>query len=399
MKRQKTARDRPNMSQPTRAMTPYDASRALAPEPAVFVTETSSDAGVDGDSLAFERLRALNAARESCALTVTASPRDGVRAYERYVGVITDAFAALETRGGSPGAEEGDEDHGLRWRSSLEDGASVKSYSAPGLAGERAMALFGYGGCLRRIAIEAIIDGTEAEGGALGETRANEANLALRSAAGVYEYLAKYALPRLRESLSAGRANELTTSMSEMMRLVSLGDAQGLVCARASERWDGKNPTAHFRLLARLHAGASELYGQADAVIQGNRRDWNGIDIRLLACVLFGRASHECEAHLAHAESLRGETTAGQAVAACVQAGEALKSCEQAATEYAHWAARHAKLRERWVSLSEIISKENEVVYFEKVPQTAPSLPASTVVVKPAPYEPRAAGKHSFFLS
>ena len=384
------------MPKPTRVMTPYDASRALAPEPAVFVTEMAADGGVDGDSLAFERLRALNAARESCALTVGSTARDGVRAYERYVGVITDAFAALETRGGN---DEGDQAHGLRWRSSLEDGASVKSYATPGLAGERAMTLFAYGGCLRRIAIETIGDGVGAGDGALGETRANEANMALRSAAGVYEYLAKNALPRLRETLSAERANELTHSMSEVMSFVSLGDAQGVVCARASERWDGENPAAHFRLLARLHAGASELYGRADAVLQGNRRDWNGIDIRLLACVLFGRASHECEAHLAHAESLRGETTAGQAVAACVRAGEALKSCEQASTEYAHWATRHAELHERWLALSEVISKENEVVYFEKVPQTGPSLPASTIVVKPAPYEPSAAGKHSFFLS
>lgn len=388
-----TTRRRPNMAKPTRAMTPYDASRALAPEPAVFVTETSADGGVDGDSLAFERLRALNAARESCALSVASTARDGVRAYERYVGVVTDAFAALETREGD---DEGDQAHGLRWRSSLEDRASVKSYATPGLAGERAMALFGYGGCLRRVAIEAI-EGCNSGGGALGETRANEANSALRSAAGVYEYLAKNALPR--ESLSAERANELTSSMSEVMGFVSLGDAQGIVCARASERWDGENPAAHFRLLARLHAGASELYGRADAVLQGSRRDWNGIDIRLLACVLFGRASHECEAHLAHAESLRGETTAGQAVAACVRAGEALKSCDQASTEYAHWATRHAELRERWLALSEVISKENEVVYFEKVPQTGPSLPASTVVVKPVPYEPSAAGKHSFFLS
>lgn len=381
------------MPKPTRAMTPYDASRALAPEPAVFVTESSANGTADGDSLAFERLRALNAARESCALSVASTARDGVRAYERYVGVITDAFAALETRGGN---DEGDQAHGLRWRSSLEDCASVKSYATPGLAGERAMALFGYGGCLRRVAIEAI-EGCNSAGGALRETRANEANSALRKAAGVYEYLAKNTLPR--EPLSAERANELTSSMSEVMCFVSLGDAQGVVCARASERWDGENPAAHFRLLARLHAGASELYGRADAVLQGNRRDWNGIDIRLLACVLFGRASHECEAHLAHAESLRGETTAGQAVAACVRAGEALKSCEQASTEYAHWATRHAELHERWLALSEVISKENEVVYFEKVPQTGPSLPASTVVVKTVPYEPSVAGKHSFFLS
>lgn len=381
------------MPKPTRAMTPYDASRALAPEPAVFVTESSANGTADGDSLAFERLRALNAARESCALSVASTARDGVRAYERYVGVITDAFAALETRGGN---DEGDQAHGLRWRSSLEDCASVKSYATPGLAGERAMALFGYGGCLRRVAIEAI-EGCNSAGGALRETRANEANSALRKAAGVYEYLAKNTLPR--EPLSAERANELTSSMSEVMCFVSLGDAQGVVCARASERWDGEIPAAHFRLLARLHAGASELYGRADAVLQGNRRDWNGIDIRLLACVLFGRASHECEAHLAHAESLRGETTAGQAVAACVRAGEALKSCEQASTEYAHWATRHAELHERWLALSEVISKENEVVYFEKVPQTGPSLPASTVVVKTVPYEPSVAGKHSFFLS
>ena len=68
----------------------------------------------------------------------------GRRKYERYVDVITEAEGALEAldRGEGPTA---------RWASTLESGREARSYPAPGLAGERACALFGLASCHRRL--------------------------------------------------------------------------------------------------------------------------------------------------------------------------------------------------------------------------------------------------------
>ena len=80
---------------------PIDYARALTPEAIEFVADGAAD------SLAFQRLRALNAARASCAHAAAHADADvGRRKYERYVDVITEAEGALEAldRGEGPTA-------------------------------------------------------------------------------------------------------------------------------------------------------------------------------------------------------------------------------------------------------------------------------------------------------
>ena len=193
----------------------------------------------------------------------------------------------------------GDEAVALRWRSALEGaGASRETYASPGLRGERAFALFGLAGCHRRACGRAMREGGRGVGGDERENRR-----------GRVRDLANEALPPLRPMLETFRANELTVSMSEVMRSVSLGDAQGLAARRAREKNSGWN------LVARLHAAARNFYRDADAKIQSSRCDWNGVDVMLLANVLLGKSSHEAEAYLALAEAFRERDECGQAVA------------------------------------------------------------------------------------
>ena len=350
------------------AFEPYDASRALAPVPAEFVHESAVD------SLSFARTRALNAGRAACAA-------DGAdaRAYERYVALASEACDVLETKP----CGVGDEAVALRWRSALEGaGASRETYASPGLRGERAFALFGLAGCHRRACGRAMREGGDAASAATSA----------RIAAGAFAYLANEALPPLRPMLETFRANELTVSMSEVMRSVSLGDAQGLAARRAREKNSGWN------LVARLHVAARNFYRDADAKIQSSRCDWNGVDVMLLANVLLGKSSHEAEAYLALAEAFRERDECGQAVAACARARAALDECERASKEHPAWDAYHREIVARHREIATKTRKENDVVFFQKVPPTAAPLPEPAVVATAIAYEPKEPSKHSFFV-
>jgi len=356
---------------------PYDASRALAPVPVEFVHETASD------SLSFERTRALNAARAACAADFTDTDADDAkrRAYERYVALASEACAVLETKPLAAGGDDASEC--LRWRSALEGaGAARDTYASPGLRGERAFALFGLAGCHRRACARAMREGDDVASAATSA----------RIAAGVFAYLANEVLPPLRPTLETFRANELTVSMSEVMRLVSLGDAQGRAARRAREKNSGWN------LVARLHVAARNFYRDADAVIQRSRCDWNGVDIALLASVVLGKSSHEAEAYLALAEAFRARDECGQAVAACARAGEALDNCAQASKERPAWDAYHREIVARHREMATKTRKENDVVFFQKVPPTVAPLPEPAVVATAIAYEPKEPSTHSFFV-
>lgn len=366
----------------TRAMfLPIDHARALAPEAAAFVADGAADA------LAHERLRALNAARAACASAGASADADaGRRAHERYADAIAEAASALEARrGGADGAT-------TRWASTLEGGRAAKSYPAPGLRGEEAFALFGLASCRRRMcAREAAA--RMADGG-LGDAGAASCSKNARIAAGVFEHLRRTVLPPLRGLLDGECvANELTASMAEVMKLISLGDAQGAACRRALERGSAAN------LRARLHRGASELYRDANAVLQSRRCDWNGVDILLTASVLVAWKTHEAEAFLAHAEARRAADECGETIAACRRAQEAVLDCAQASREIVAWATYHDELASRVAALAAKARKENEVVFFQKIPTPGAPLPEAAVVVGPIEYVPSEPAKHTFFQS
>jgi len=230
--------------------------------------------------------------------------------------------------------------------------------------------------------------------GGLGDAGAASCSKNARIAAGVFEHLRRTVLPPLRGLLDGECvANELTASMAEVMKLMSLGDAQGAACRRALERGSAAN------LRARLHRGASELYRDANAVLQSRRCDWNGVDILLTASVLVAWKTHEAEAFLAHAEARRAADECGETIAACRRAQEAVLDCAQASREIVAWATYHDELASRVAALAAKARKENEVVFFQKIPTPGAPLPEAAVVVGPIEYVPSEPAKHTFFQS
>jgi len=360
----------------TRGFVPLDHARALAPIACEFVAERAPDA------LNHERLRALNGARTACADAMDDDAR--ARAFERFVRVASEAGAVLEA--GPSGTS------GPRWNTTLElGGTTPRARDSLGLEGERALGMFGLASCHRR-ACARMLEAAETSDVGLGETAATRAAASARRAAGVFAYLASTALPPLRESLGAERANELTASMSEVMALMSLGDAQGIAARRAGERGAGWN------LRARLHVAACDFYRDADSILQNSRSDWNGVDILVLASVLFARCAHEAEAYLCQAEALREADKCGEAIAACARAADPLNTCAKASREFAPWTRYHDDLVARQRALNSRLTKENEVVFFQTVPKPGVPLPEPAVVATAIDYNPGDPAKHSFFF-
>lgn len=198
----------------------------------------------------------------------------------------------------------------------------------------------------------------------------------LREAAGLYKHAAEKVLPELKGSLAGERPNELLASMATTMRLVCLAEAQAATARRAEEK--GTAPS----LLCKLHVGAYDLFKSAEDTIGGHVSDFNFIAKKLQAYVLLGICVHRARAHRAAAEEAAAGGDIGEAIACCDAAKKHLAKCQVAAGEVAAWQRAVAEEGEALAEVRANYVRENEVVYFEKVPEKpARKLPDGKVIV------------------
>ena len=203
----------------------------------------------------------------------------------------------------------------------------------------------------------------------------------LRRAAGVYRHAATRVLPGL--SPDPERPNELLPSMADAMRAVCLAEAQAATARRAEERGTGGD------LVAKLHLGAHDLYKEADAVLNENIRDFNRISRKLQAYILLGASVHRARAYRCAAEEAFVSGDIGEAIACCDAANKHLARGRDAAGEADRWKTAALEESEALMNLRKKYVTENEVVYFEKVPERpAKKLPDGKVIVSEIEHVP-----------
>ena len=203
----------------------------------------------------------------------------------------------------------------------------------------------------------------------------------LRRAAGVYKHAATRVLPGL--SPDPERPNELLPSMADAMRAVCLAEAQAATARRAEERGTGGD------LVAKLHLGAHDLYKEADAVLNENIRDFNRISRKLQAYILLGASVHRARAYRCAAEEAFVSGDIGEAIACCDAANKHLARGRDAAGEADRWKTAALEESEALMNLRKKYVTENEVVYFEKVPERpAKKLPDGKVIVSEIEHVP-----------
>ena len=205
----------------------------------------------------------------------------------------------------------------------------------------------------------------------------------LRRAAGVYKHASTRVLPSLVPELDAERPNELLPSMAECMYCVCLAEAQAATARRAEER--GTNGD----LVAKLHLGAHDLYKRVDAILNENIRDFNRISRKLQAYILLGASVHRARAYRCAAEEAFAASDIGEAIACCDAANKHLARGRDAAGESDRWQAAALEESEALMNLRKKYVTENEVVYFERVPdRPAKKLPEGKVIVSEIEHVP-----------
>ena len=198
----------------------------------------------------------------------------------------------------------------------------------------------------------------------------------LRQAAGLYKHSAENVLPELKDSLPGERPNELLASMAHTMRLICLAEAQAASARRAEEKG-----TAHG-LLCKLHMGVHDLYKEADKMLGDHVSDFNFIGKKLQAYILLGITTHRARAHRAAAEEAAAANDIGEAIASCDAAAKHLARSVGAAGETEAWRAAAGEEAEALAAIRAKFVRENEVVFFEKVPEKpAKNLPEGKVIV------------------
>lgn len=203
----------------------------------------------------------------------------------------------------------------------------------------------------------------------------------LRVAAGMYKHCAETVLPPLKASLPGERPNELLASMAETMRLVCLAEAQAATARRAEERGAANG------LLVKLHLGAHDLYARADKCLNDHVSDFNRISRKLQACILLGICTHRARAYRCAAEEAFAASDVGEAVALCDAGAAHLRRGAAAAGESERWRLAMEEETEALASARGVYAKENEVVYFEKVPEKpAWRVPEGKVIVAEIAY-------------
>ena len=205
----------------------------------------------------------------------------------------------------------------------------------------------------------------------------------LRVAAGLYKHCAERVLPSLHDDLPGERPNELLASMADVMRLVCLAEAQAATARRAEERGTA------LRLVAKLHLGAWELFTGADKRLNDRVGDFNRISRKLQAYVLLGICTHRARAYRCAAEEAMAETDVGEAIALCDAGMKHLERCATAATESPRWKDAWDEESTAMENLRRKFVTENEVVFFEKVPERPKgNLPEGKVIVAEIEHTP-----------
>ncbi|KAF5444479.1 hypothetical protein F2P56_033607 [Juglans regia] len=236
----------------------------------------------------------------------------------------------------------------IRWTSALSSSSSFfnlrgpKFFQIDNLRFELGMTLFLYGAILRERALEAL------------PADLVQSATFFREAAGVYHHLANEVLPSLQHALPAERPPEAVSSVSTIMSLICLAEAQAVTIRKAEEKGIA------ISVLAKLHQGVTQLLDEADVI----SRECRDISSRFVEFILSCKAIHELRSQKYLAESVK---IAGQVGVAVGVLRLALINIKKKMPGEESW---KSVFRKEIYNVSEMLRKfehENEFVWHEKI--------------------------------
>ncbi|KAK9276233.1 hypothetical protein L1049_005764 [Liquidambar formosana] len=262
----------------------------------------------------------------------------------------------------------------IRWTSNLSSSSffdiiSPRLFQIDCLRFELGMTLFLYGAILRERALEV-----------LPADLVQSATL-FRKAAGVYHYLAHEVLPSLQPALAAEKPPESIPSVSTVMSLICLAEAQAVTIKKAEEKGNTGG------LLAKLHYGVTQLLDEATSVLYSATGGCKDISLRFVDFISSCKALYELRSQKYLAEGLK---IAGQVGIAVGVLQQALINAKKKMPGEESW---RLVFRQEIDSVSDMLRKfehENEFVWHEKIASGDElPLPEGKKIVSFIPYHPQ----------
>ncbi|XVF43008.1 hypothetical protein PTKIN_Ptkin02bG0005800 [Pterospermum kingtungense] len=244
-----------------------------------------------------------------------------------------------------------------------------KFFQIDNLHYELGMSLYLYAALLRERAIE-ILPADLVQSAAI-----------FREAAGVFQYLANEVFSTLQSAQSVERPLEATPSMSTVMSLICLAEAQAVTIRKAEE----KGTTVG--LLAKLHCGIADLLGEATAILYSNTIEYKDISSHFLEFISSCKALHELRSLKYLAESLKIADQVGVAVGVL---RNALINVKKKVPGEESWRSIFTKEIDDVADMLRKFENENEFVWHEKIPDSDElPQPQGSKIVDPIPYHPK----------
>ena len=216
----------------------------------------------------------------------------------------------------------------------------------------------------------------------MGDDPSKKALAHLKSAASMFAAIATHLLP-LNESLPVQRALEVHPYYHRSLELLCRTSCQLLAINQAIIRG------LKVALVAKLYSGASELCASCFQNLQGLKNDWNDLDPSLK-----NFASGGCHYFVAVGLRLQGKTMweAGNHGEAVAQIRASKQRFDKAYSGgIMHYASKSLTERvdadrTQTISLLTEFEKENQLVYFARVPDTEQTVEAKVAAAETSPW-------------
>ncbi|XP_050375137.1 uncharacterized protein LOC126792718 [Argentina anserina] len=283
---------------------------------------------------------------------LTSQSEQVLQKMELYLPVLENLFFHIDLIGSNEQIVQWTSELKIQWTSALSSSSffnfgGSKCFQINDLRFEIVMTLFLYGAILRERALEV-----------LPSDLLKSVTLS-REAAGVYHYLAHEVLPSLQPSVPVDKPPEVVPSVSTVMSLICLAEAQAVTIKRAEEKGTSVG------LLAKLHYGVVGLLNEATDALHTASMECKDISSRLVEFIISCKALHELTSQKYLAESLKNSGQFGVAVGLLRQA---LGNAKRKIPSEESWKSSFKQEIDNFAESLRKHEQENEIVWHEKVP-------------------------------
>ncbi|KAL6187914.1 hypothetical protein ACLB2K_039309 [Fragaria x ananassa] len=283
---------------------------------------------------------------------LTSQSEQDLQKLELYLPVLENLLFHIDSVSSNEQIVQWTSELKIQWTSALSSSSffkfgGSKYFQIDNLRFEIVMTLFLYGAILRERASEVL------------PSDVLQSVTLFREAAGVYHYLAHEVLPSLQPSVPVEKPPEVVPSVSTVISLICLAEAQAVTIKRAEEKGTS------FGLLAKLHYGIVELLDEATDSLHTASMECKDISSCLVEFITSCKVLHELKSQKYLAESLKNDGQFGVAVGLL---RHALINAKRKIPSEQSWKSVIKKEIDNFAELLRKHEHENEFVWHEKVP-------------------------------